>query len=92
MQYLCKSGYLVLHCPGLPGAQWPTLAEGALATCAFLLAAGLPPGVSSQQRTVLHAALPEVGRAARHAHSALDALAWLLGEAGDGAATRLRSV
>ena len=55
-----------------------------------LLTEALPPGVSSGQRSVLLAALPQEWRAALDGDIDLDSLEWLLGDAASGDAAAWR--
>ena len=77
----------------LSGIGWRPVAEaGVRRVCDLrrLLTEALPPGVSSGQRSVLLAALPQEWRAALDGDIDLDSLEWLLGDAarGDAAAWR----
>ena len=77
----------------LSGIGWRPVAEAGVRRVGDLrrlLTAALPPGVSSGQRSVLLAALPQVWRAALNSNINLDSLEWLLSAAapGDAAAWR----
>ena len=77
----------------LTGVGWRPVAEAGVRRVGDLrrlLTDALPPGVSSGQRSVLLAALPQVWRAALNSNINLDSLEWLLSAAapGDAAAWR----
>ena len=78
----------------LLGVGWRPVAEAGvrrIGDLRRLLTEALPPGVSSGQRGVLLAALPQVWRAALNIDINLDSLEWLIGAAahGDAAAWKV---